>query len=110
MKLHRVLKNIKLTLKTKLYASLWEMTIKVSIGKLKLNFSIAEFPNFLIQNQFSILPFDFKNYEILSQLPFYHQDPFDRMLIAQAISENIPIISHDSKFDLYDVVIIDAIK
>ena len=57
-----------------------------------------------------LLPFDFKNYEILSKLPFHHQDPFDRMLIAQAISENIPIISHDSKFDLYDVVIIDAIK
>ena len=92
------------------HASLWEMTIKVSIGKLKLNFSIAEFPNLLIQNQFSILPFDFKNYEILSQLPFHHQDPFDRMLIAQAMSENIPIISHDSKFDLYDVVIIDAVK
>ena len=92
------------------HASLWEMTIKVSIGKLKLNFSIAEFPNLLIQNQFSILPFDFKNYEILSQLPFHHQDPFDRMLIAQAMSENIPIISHDSQFDLYDVVIIDAVK
>ena len=92
------------------HASLWEMTIKVSIGKLKLNFSIAEFPNLLIQNQFSILPFDFKNYEILSQLPFHHQDPFDRMLIAQAMSENISIISHDSKFDLYDVVIIDAVK
>lgn len=92
------------------HASLWEMTIKVSIGKLKLNFSIAEFPKLLSQNQFSILPFDFKNYEILSQLPFHHQDPFDRMLIAQAMSENIPIISHDSKFDLYDVVIIDAVK
>ena len=59
---------------------------------------------------FSILPFDFKNYEILSQLPFHNQDPFDRMLIAQAMSENIPIISHDSKFDMYDVVIIDAVK
>ena len=42
------------------HASLWEMTIKVSIGKLKLNFSIAEFPKLLSQNQFSILPFDFK--------------------------------------------------
>ena len=82
------------------------MTIKVSIGKLKLDFSIANFPKLLTENQFMILPFDFKHYDILSQLPFHHQDPFDRMLIAQAISEDIPIITHDSKMFLYDAKII----
>ena len=82
------------------------MTIKVSIGKLKLNFAISEFSTLLAQNQFTILPFDFKSYEILAQLPFHHQDPFDRMLIAQAISDDIPIITHDSKMFLYDAKII----
>ena len=88
------------------HATLWEMTIKVSTGKLKLNFPIADFSKLLISNQFLILPFDFQYYEILSQLPFHHQDPFDRMLIAQAIVENIPIITHDVKFKLYDVTVI----
>ena len=91
------------------HATLWEMTIKVSIGKLKLNFPIADFSKLLTTNQFIILPFDFKHYEVLSQLPFHHQDPFDRMLIAQAIAENIPILTHDSKFDLYKVTVIDVI-
>jgi PIN domain nuclease of toxin-antitoxin system len=89
------------------HATLWEMTIKVSVGKLKLNFPIADFQKLLAENQFLILPFDFKYYEILSQLPFHHQDPFDRMLIAQAIVENIPIITHDAKFKLYNVTLID---
>jgi PIN domain nuclease of toxin-antitoxin system len=88
------------------HATLWEMTIKVSIGKLKLNFNISEFPTLLAQNQFTILPFDFKSYELLVQLPFHHQDPFDRMLIAQAQSENIPIITQDDKIKLYNVVTI----
>lgn len=88
------------------HATLWEMTIKVSIGKLKLNFDISEFPTLLAQNQFTVLPFDFKSYELLVQLPFHHQDPFDRMLIAQAQSENIPIITQDDKIKLYNVVTI----
>ena len=54
------------------HATLWEMTIKVSIGKLKLNFPIADFSKLLITNQFIILPFDFKYCEVLSQLPFHH--------------------------------------
>jgi PIN domain nuclease of toxin-antitoxin system len=82
------------------------MTIKVSIGKLKLNFAISEFSTLLAQNQFTLLPFDFKCYETLAQLPFHHQDPFDRMLIAQALSENIPIITQDDKIKLYNVVTI----
>ena len=90
------------------HATLWEMTIKVSIGKLKLNFPIADFSKLLIANHFLILPFDFKYYEILSQLPFHHQDPFDRMLIPQAIVENIPIISHDAKFKLYNVTVVNV--
>lgn len=91
------------------HATLWEMTIKVSIGKLKLNFPISDLSNLLTQNQFTILPFEFANYGILATLPFYHQDPFDRMLIAQALTENIPIITNDTKFKLYSVTVIDCV-
>ncbi len=85
------------------HATLWEMTIKVSIGKLKLNFAINDFPKLLSENQFVVMPFDFKHYEILAELPFHHQDPFDRMLIAQALSEDIAIITNDAKIAFYDV-------
>jgi PIN domain nuclease of toxin-antitoxin system len=88
------------------HATLWEMTIKESIGKIEFNFEITDFENVLIQNQFTILPFDFKNYRELRKLPFHHQDPFDRMLVSQAISENIPIITHDEKVMLYDVEVV----
>ena len=83
------------------HATLWEMTIKVSIGKLKLNFPIADFSKLLITNQFINLPFDFKHYEVLSQLPFHHQDPFDRMLVWEALQSNIPFISKDENVEKY---------
>lgn len=88
------------------HASLWEMTIKESIGKIEFNFEVAAFEAILIQNQFTILPFDFKSYQHLRNLPFHHQDPFDRMLIAQAISMDIPIITHDRNFPLYSVEVV----
>jgi PIN domain nuclease of toxin-antitoxin system len=68
--------------------------------------SINDFPKLLAENQFGILPLDFKYYNILVELPFHHQDPFDRMLISQAMCEDIPIITNDAKIALYDVKII----
>ncbi len=90
------------------HVTLWEITIKVSIGKLNLNFNIGEFERILKENQFTILPFDFMCYQHLANLPLHHQDPFDRMLIAQAKSEKIPLITHDEKIKLYDLDIISA--
>ncbi len=84
-------------------ASLWEMTIKISIGKLSLSISLAELELFLVSNQFQILETQFRHYEILQYLPFHHQDPFDRMIIAQAKAEDYTIITHDDRFKLYDV-------
>ncbi|GET40025.1 type II toxin-antitoxin system VapC family toxin [Microseira wollei] len=84
-------------------ASLWEMTIKISIGKLSLSISLSELELFLVSNQFQILETQFRHYEILQDLPFHHQDPFDRMIIAQAKAENYTIITHDDRFKLYDV-------
>ena len=63
-------------------ASLWEITIKVSIGKLNLKGSLIDFYNYLEEKGFEILEFDINDLETLLTLPFHHQDPFDRMIIA----------------------------
>ena len=84
-------------------ASLWEMTIKISIGKLSLSISLSDLELFLSSNQFQILETKFRHYEILQCLPFHHQDPFDRLIIAQAKAEDYILITNDARFKLYDV-------
>ncbi|MEO6038990.1 MAG: type II toxin-antitoxin system VapC family toxin [Saprospiraceae bacterium] len=85
------------------HACLWEMAIKVSLGKLKLASSVEQIGQELGQNGFTLLPFDLAHYGVLSTLPFHHNDPFDRMMIAQAICEQLEVITYDDKFKLYPV-------
>jgi PIN domain nuclease of toxin-antitoxin system len=81
-------------------ASLWEIAIKLSIGKLTLS---APF-NVLIPQQLSSNGFELLNIAIdYAALPFHHRDPFDRLLIAQATVEKMPIVSSDAAFDAYPV-------
>jgi len=85
-------------------ASVWEMQIKLQLGKLNLNSSL---PN-LIDNQqcvnnLQILSIDLTHIYNLNNLPLHHKDPFDRILIAQAMVEQIPIISIDEVFDNYPI-------
>jgi len=85
-------------------ASLWEVAIKVSIGKLVLS---APFDT-LIPQQLSVNGFELLNLEVphaaaLIKLPFHHRDPFDRLLIAQAMVEQMHIVSIDSTFDAYRI-------
>jgi PIN domain nuclease of toxin-antitoxin system len=87
-------------------ASLWEMTIKMSIEKLVLSWSITEIMNLLFENGFKILPIEAKHLISLFGLKYIHRDPFDRMIIAQSISENIPVISSDGIFKEYPVQVI----
>ena len=84
-------------------ASLWEMTIKISIRKLSLSISLSDLEIFLSSNQFQILETRFRHYEILQYLPFHHQDPFDRLIIAQTKAEDYTLITNDHRFKLYDV-------
>ena len=92
---------------TELYlsiASLWEMAIKISLGKLHLGEPFGELvPAQLSQNGISLLQISVEHTAGVIQLPFHHRDPFDRLIIAQAQSENLPIISTDSVFDAYDI-------
>ena len=83
--------------------SLWEIGIKKSIGKLNIPFTVKELEAQCIAQNIEILPIQTDYIDRLSELPDFHNDPFDRMIIAQAQSENLTIITKDSKIKLYDV-------
>jgi PIN domain nuclease of toxin-antitoxin system len=85
-------------------ASYWEIAIKISIGKYYLPESLEDFfERELATNAFRILAIEPRHVVPLTSLPFYHRDPFDRLLVAQAIVESIPIVSSDPVLDNYPV-------
>jgi PIN domain nuclease of toxin-antitoxin system len=86
--------------------SLWEIAIKINLNKLTLGVAFEEFQDYLIINNFEILNLEFSHLKKISILSHHHKDPFDRLLIAQAISENLTIISADRHFDAYPVNVI----
>ena len=85
-------------------ASPWETSIKVSTGKLVLGRPVDVFYEDRMQrSSIALLPITLAHIARVSTLPFHHRDPFDRMLIAQSLTDNIPIISADAAFDAYGV-------
>lgn len=82
-------------------ASLWEIAIKTSIGKLKLNSSLVDLKIYLDSTGFKILEFDIEDLEMLQKLPFHHQDPFDRIIIAQSKTKSLEIITNDNQMQEY---------
>jgi PIN domain nuclease of toxin-antitoxin system len=84
--------------------SAWEISIKASIGKLNVPLPVHNFLTLQIElNQLSVLPLKLSHVTKIYELPFRHKDPFDRLLIAQAIIEELPILTGDSVFDSYNV-------
>ena len=85
-------------------ASCWELSIKTSIGKLRLSKSVERFiPEELAANDFQLLSIDFRHVAKVESLPFHHRDPFDRLLVAQALTERMTIISADAVLSEYGV-------
>jgi len=84
-------------------ASIWEMAIKTSLGKLRINYPFKEVFNQIDENGFETLAIIFDHTLLVSQLEFHHRDPFDRLIIAQAIYENMTIITNDRNFQDYQV-------
>jgi len=82
-------------------ASLWEISIKTSIGKLEISGEYESIIDDVTGNGIEILPINFAHTVVQNKLPFHHRDPFDRIIIAQAIVENINLISKDEIFDVY---------
>ncbi|MEM7539924.1 MAG: type II toxin-antitoxin system VapC family toxin [Chloroflexota bacterium] len=85
-------------------ASLWEIAIKHSRGKLDLPTSFETFvPHQVEVNNMSILPINVEHLHKVALLPFHHRDPFDRLLIAQATVEDMYIMSRDASFEAYAI-------
>ena len=85
-------------------ASLWEIAIKASIGKLILSKPFDDiFPDQLANNGIDVLTITTAHVSAITNMPFHHRDPFDRLLIAQAMTEQMQIVSADAAFDSYGV-------
>ena len=87
--------------------SIWEMQLKIQIGKLQLPLPLSQ----IVEEQqrlngLQLLSITPEHIYALNQLPFHHKDPFDRLLIAQAMTENLPLLSADTVFPAYPVQII----
>jgi PIN domain nuclease of toxin-antitoxin system len=87
--------------------SLWEITIKTSLGKLELAIPLEQIViNFILPSGIEILPIHIPHLLLLQTLPFHHRDPFDRLLISQAKSETLTLVSQDRMFEQYEVDIL----
>lgn len=87
--------------------SAWEIQIKQQIGKLQLQVTLED----MVQtqqtdNNLIVLPIELSHVYALQELPFHHHDPFDRLIIAQASTENLLLVSADSQLSQYDIKII----
>jgi PIN domain nuclease of toxin-antitoxin system len=86
-------------------ASAWEIAIKKTIGKLK---APDDLPEQIEKKKFQPLPIEIRHALKVEKLPLHHSDPFDRILIAQALCEELTIVTRDRKFDAYSVSIVKA--
>jgi PIN domain nuclease of toxin-antitoxin system len=85
-------------------ASVWEIAIKASLGKLTLRKPLEEFlPEQLAANRFTLLNISVEHAFQIAHLPLHHRDPFDRMLVAQCLTENLPLVSSDAALDAYGI-------
>jgi PIN domain nuclease of toxin-antitoxin system len=85
-------------------ATLWEISIKVSIGKLKIGLAFIELVEQEVYgNAIEILEISSEHLDELVKLPFHHKDPFDRLIISQSLVENMTLVSKDAAFQSYPI-------
>jgi len=84
-------------------ASLWETAIKINIGKLDLDFTLNELLDEIKDNDFDILQIEDDYLKRLSTLPFIHKDPFDRLIMATALAEDLTIVTTDENIQKYEI-------
>ena len=88
-------------------ASLWEIVIKASLGRLELAEPFGDLiPAQLAAERIEVLPIEIRHLAALRDLPLHHRDPFDRLIIAQAVSERVPVVSRDREFGTYPVTVL----
>ena len=86
-------------------ASLWEIVLKITVGKLQRDFSFESFLDHVSVMNAEIIPIEIESLKIYLNLPLSpeHRDPFDRILVAQAMDYSLDIVSRDEKFDSYPI-------
>lgn len=85
-------------------ASLWELAQKQSQGLVQFEAAQRpDFPSLLTEEGFEVLPIDWSTMKRASSLPQHHSDPTDRLLVAEAIARDVPILSLDEMFDRYEI-------
>lgn len=87
-------------------ATLWEMAIKAARKRLELPYPVARYLADRIDEGYFVLPVDGVHAAAVEHLPFHHRDPFDRLLVAQALSERLPVVTRDRVFKKYGVDVI----
>jgi len=87
-------------------ASVWEVAIKQRLGKLpELTLGVAELPALIRESRFLPLAVDDRHAAVVATLPLHHRDPFDHLLIAQALTERLTLVTRDRQFAAYGVTL-----
>ncbi|RYZ19068.1 MAG: type II toxin-antitoxin system VapC family toxin [Chitinophagaceae bacterium] len=87
-------------------ASIWEIAVKVSLQKLEFAHPLSQLEQLMQQNGFLLLDVSLPHALQVATIPFHHRDPFDRLLISQAMCENMALLSRDGNFGAYEVEVI----
>ncbi len=87
-------------------ASIWEMATKAARKRLELPYPVARYLADRIDEGYAVLRVDGAHAAAVEHLPFHHHDPFDRLLVAQALSERMPVVTGDRVFEKYGVEVI----
>lgn len=84
-------------------STIWEIAIKISLNKFKFQKGFKNFLDLIDNNGFEIIPISFEHALAVSSLEFIHRDPFDRLIVAQALTENMDIITKDEYITQYHI-------
>jgi PIN domain nuclease of toxin-antitoxin system len=87
-------------------ASIWELAIKLSLGKLDLYGGFEEISKIMRRYEIELLPITFEHIQKLMTLELHHRDPFDRIIIAQGLTEKLTIVTKDENFPKYKIKIV----
>lgn len=87
-------------------ASVWEMAIKSSLGRLTLPDSLEQYVAEKRDEGYRLLPIEWNHAAAVDDLPFHHRDPFDRLIVAQALAEGLPVVTRDRIFRKYGVDVV----
>ncbi len=87
-------------------ATVWELAIKVSVGRLTMAAPFHAFMTEKLATNLRLLPIRLPHALAIHSLPFHHRDPFDRMVIAQALVDQMPVVTRDRVFSKYGVEVV----